>query len=138
MSLKISLKPNERIIIGGAVVTNGNSRCDLSFENKVPLLREKDILSESMANTPARRIYFVIQLMYIDEGNLAIHHQTYWNLVKPFLEAVPSALPLIDQINDSILKNQYYAGLKTAKKLIEYEQEIIARVSKPTKGVSKC
>ncbi len=129
MALKISLKPNERIIIGGAVVTNGGNRCDLSFENKVPLLREKDIMRESDAGTPACQIYFVIQLMYIDEDNLAVHHQAYWKLVKTFLDAVPSSLPLIDQISDSILKGQYYAGLKTAAKLIEYEEEVIARVS---------
>jgi flagellar protein FlbT len=135
MALKISLKPNERIIIGGAVVTNGNSRCDLKFENKVPILREKDIMSKSAANTPARHIYFVIQLMYIDEDNLSEHHQAYWKLVKTFLGAAPSALPLIDQLSDLILKGQYYAGLKTAAKLIEYEQEVIARVSKPVTGL---
>ncbi|NNF99202.1 MAG: flagellar protein FlbT [Desulfobacteraceae bacterium] len=129
MALKISLKPNERIIIGGAVVTNGNSKCDLFFENKVPLLREKDIMSESAAETPASRIYFVIQLMYIDGENMAVHHQTYWKLVKAFLGAVPSALPIIDQINDHILKGNHYTGLKTAAKLIEYEQEVISRVS---------
>ena len=135
MALKISLKPNERIIIGGAVVVNGNNRCDLSFENHVPLLREKDIMGESAANTPARRIYFSIQLMYIDEENLATHHQAYWKLVQTFLSAVPSALPLIDQISDLILQGQYYAGLKKTAKLIEYEQEVVARVSEPATSV---
>ena len=136
MALKISLKPKERIIIGGAVVRNGNSRCELSFENKVPLLREKDIMSESDANTPASQIYFIGQLMYIDEENIATHHQTYWKFVKAFLGAAPSALPLIDDISDSILKGEYYAGLKKASKLIEYEEEVVARVSKPVAGLS--
>lgn len=136
MALKITLKPKERFIIGGSVVSNGNNRCELYFENKVPLLREKEILGESEANTPARRIYFVIQLMYIDENHLATHHQTYWKLVNEFLAAAPSALPLIDQINDMILKSQYYSGLKKAKKLIAYEQEVISRVSEPAKSVS--
>lgn len=135
MALKICLKPNERIIIGGAVVANGKSRCALYFENKVPLLREKEIIGETEANTPARRIYFVIQLMYIDEKHLATHHQTYWKLVNAFLEAAPSSLLLIDQINDEILKNNYYSGLKKAKKLIKYEQEVISRVSKSAKSI---
>jgi flagellar protein FlbT len=129
MALKITLKPNERIIIGGAVVKNGNTRCELNFENKVPLLREKEIISEAEADSPARKIYFVVQLMYIDENNLAMHHQTYWKLVNDFLQAAPSALALIDQINELILKGRYYSGLKKMKELIAYEKEVISRVS---------
>jgi flagellar protein FlbT len=48
------------------------------------LLREKNILKEEEANTPGRRIYFVIQLMYIDEENLTTHHKTYWELVSVY------------------------------------------------------
>ena len=37
MALKITLKPGERMVIGGAVLTNGNSAsCDLVIENKTP------------------------------------------------------------------------------------------------------
>jgi flagellar protein FlbT len=46
MALKIILKPHERIILGGAVVTNGRSKSELIIENNVPLLRQKDNLSE--------------------------------------------------------------------------------------------
>jgi flagellar protein FlbT len=67
MALKISLKPDERIIIGGAVVQNGGARSDFVIENSVPVLREKDIMGLSDANSPCRRIYFAIQLMYVDE-----------------------------------------------------------------------
>ena len=51
MALKITLKPNERMIIGGAVVTNGETRADFTIDNKVPLLRQKDIMSENEANS---------------------------------------------------------------------------------------
>ena len=58
MALKITLKPGERMIIGGAVVTNGNSAsCDLVDRKQVPILRQKDILTEEKANSPCRRIY---------------------------------------------------------------------------------
>jgi flagellar protein FlbT len=128
MGLKITLKPKERLIIGGAVITNGDSKCDLIIENKVTLLREKNILSEENANTPGRRIYFVIQLMYIDQENLATHHKTYWALVADFIQAAPSALEMIKQISEHIVNNRYYMALKLAGKLIDYEQEVIKRV----------
>ena len=102
MALKIMLKPQERMILGGAVVSNGNSTgCQLIIENKVPILREKDIISESAADTPCRQLHFIIQLMYIDdEGNLAIHQKNYWRLVNEIINAAPSTIGLIDAINE--------------------------------------
>ena len=78
------------MIVGGAVVTNGNSKnTDFIIENNVPVLRQKDILSEKDATSPCRRIYFIIQLMYIDEENLNEHQPTYRKLVSELLDTVP-------------------------------------------------
>lgn len=128
MPLKITLKPHEKMIIGGAVITGGKTATNFVIENKVPVLREKDILSEDDAYTPARRIYLVIQLMYIDGKNLTKLHGTYWNLARDLLKAAPSMLGLIDQISEHILDNRYYQALKLAKKLITYEEEVLDHV----------
>ena len=127
MGLKITLKPGERMIISGAVITNGDSKANFIVENPVPILRQKDILSADKANSPARRIYFTIQLMYIDEDNLSNYHKNYWKLVREFLNAAPGALSIIDRISKEILNNNYYQALKICKKLIAYEEEAIAR-----------
>jgi flagellar protein FlbT len=136
MGLKILLKPNERIIIGGAVMTNGNAKSAFLVENTVPILREKSILSEHHADSPCKRIYFVIQLMYIDEKKLTEYHTAYWNLVRDVLAAAPSTLGLIDQISEDIVSGKYYQALKLAKKLIEYEQEAIKHVRKSVRSIS--
>ncbi|MGQ9646096.1 MAG: flagellar biosynthesis repressor FlbT [Thermodesulfobacteriota bacterium] len=133
MSLKITLKPHERMILGGAVITNGSTRSQLIIENNVSLLRQKDILSEKEANTPCRRIYFVVQLMYVDEDNIVTHHNTYWKLVQDLVKAAPSTMGLIDQISRHILGARYYQALKLARKLIDYEQEITKNVRESTK-----
>ena len=113
MALKITLKPGERMIVGGAVVTNANSTsCDIVIENKTPILRQKDILTEEKADSPCRRIYYAIQLMYIDEGNLAEYHKIYWDLVKEVVQAAPSTVVMIDSINENILHRRYYQALK--------------------------
>ena len=127
MALKITLKPSERMIIGGTVITNGNTKANLLIETNVPILRQKDIMAERDANTPARRIYFAIQLMYIDEDNLATHHTSYWKLVQDFISAAPSALPVIDLISEKIVARNYYAALKSARKLIDFEKSLIAQ-----------
>jgi flagellar protein FlbT len=136
MALKITLKPGERMVIGGAVVTNGNTTsCDLVIENKTPILRQKDILTEERADSPCRRIYYAIQLMYIDEGNLAKYHKRYWDLVREVVQAAPSTVALIDSINEQILSRHYYQALKLTKRLIDYEQEAIERVSGSVESV---
>jgi flagellar biosynthesis repressor protein FlbT len=128
MALKISLRPHERLIISNAVIENGSARSEFMVENNVPILREKDIMSVREADSPCRRIYFAIQLMYVDEKNLAEHHNAYWELVKDVIEAAPSTLGLIDQISWYISGSKYYQALKLTRKLIEYEQEVISNV----------
>ncbi len=128
MALKISLKPGEKMIIGGAVVRNSDSRTDLFIENKVPLLREKDIMAENDAQSVAQKIYFTVQLMYIDQENLIDHHNTYWRYVQELTKAAPSTIRLIDQISEKIVGNNYYQALKLSRQLIAYEKEIMGRV----------
>jgi flagellar protein FlbT len=81
VALKIELKPNERVIIGDCVVTNVDQRARLLIEGKVPILREKDILSLSRADSPAKRIYLAIQLMYTAKRP-EDHHALYFRLVR--------------------------------------------------------
>ena len=54
-----------------------------------PYLREKDILREIDADSPCKRIYLAIQLMYVDQENLADHHKTYWEMVGDVLRRRP-------------------------------------------------
>jgi len=133
MALKITLKPNEKMIVGGAVIANGNIKnTDLIIENNVPILRQKDILSEKDATSPCSRIYFLIQLMYIDVENLSTHQHTYWELVRELLDAVPRLTGHIDQINENILSGNCYRALKLASELIDYEQEVLENVQANT------
>jgi flagellar biosynthesis repressor protein FlbT len=127
MTLKIVLKPHERMILGGAVIHNGTAKAEFIIENNIPVLRQKNILSPSQADTPAKRIYLMVQLMYIDGDNLSNHHKLYWELVKDFLSAAPRSLDLIDRINEYVLQTHYYDALKAARDLIDYEQEVFQR-----------
>lgn len=131
MPLKLTLKPHERVILGGAVITNGSSSCHLLIENNVPILRQADILSEAQANTPCRRIYFVLQLIYIDQAQSAELQPLYWDLAREVLEAAPSMKNLISRISQFIIDNKMYQALKTARKLIQYEEELINNATEP-------
>jgi flagellar protein FlbT len=125
MALKVELKPNERIIIGACVVTNTDQRARLLIDgDKIPILREKDILTPDTADTPAKLIYLAVQLMYLSPDPMA-HHPTYFSLVRDILTAMPSAWPFIEGINNHILNGDLYHALKESKKLISHEEQLI-------------
>jgi flagellar protein FlbT len=124
MALKVELKPNERIIIGSAVIRNGEQRTRFFIEGEAPILREKDILTATTADTPAKRIYLAVQLMYL-QNDLSSHNEIYFPLVRDFLQAAPSAMLLIADVNNHILNGDLYKALRSAKKLVAYEQDLV-------------
>ena len=124
MALKVELKPGEKIIIGDCVVTNHDQRTRLMIDGQAPILREKDILTPQRADTPAKRIYLAIQLMYTSKEPRD-YHELYFSLVRDITSAAPSVWPLIESINNHILTGEMYKALKQAKKLIAYEQELL-------------
>src|SRR5579859_7245387 len=125
MALKVELKPHERIIIGSCVITNTDQRARLLIDGeKIPILREKDIMTPETADTPAKLIYLAVQLMYISPDP-RMNHGTYFNLVRDLVTAAPSTWPLIEDINTAILNGELYHALKAAKKLVAYEKELL-------------
>src|SRR5947207_15821730 len=95
MALKVELKPHERIIIGACVITNTDQRARLLIDgDKIPILREKDILTPDTADTPAKLDYLAVQLMYISPDP-QVNHVAYFNLVRDIVTAVLSAWTII-------------------------------------------
>jgi flagellar biosynthesis repressor protein FlbT len=129
MSLKIELKPGERIILGDCVVTNENQRARLVIEGAAPVLREKDIMTAERAKTPAERVYLAVQLMYTSRDPRA-HHEVYFALVRDMLSAAATTWPYIESINNRILMGDMYKALKDARKLIAYEQELMVNAKR--------
>jgi len=130
MALQLTLKPGERVILAGAVIKNGHTVAHLQIENQVTLLRQKDILTEAKATTPCKKIYLVIQLMYIGDGLTSEFAQLYWDMVRDVLAAAPSTKDLISQMSAYIVESKFYSALKVAKKLISYEEELMAHATK--------
>ena len=124
MALKVELKPRERIIIGQVVIRNDEQRTRFFIEGDAPILREKDILTAASADSPAKKIYLAIQLMYL-AGDPTYEHEVFFQLVRDFLSAAPSALEHVHEINNRILSGDLYKALKAARKLIAYEADLI-------------
>ena len=139
MSLKLHLKPGEKIIIGGAVVRCGSRPVEFMVENNVPILRQKDIMTESAATSPARRVYFLLQLIYIDNvsgGSIDSNClAAYTELEQEIVTFVPSTRKFFDQINVDISAGRLYQALKSAHLLVEYEQQLLAHAGGASPGI---
>ncbi len=134
MALKVELKPGERIIIGDSVITNDNQRTRLFIEGQAPILREKDILTPATADTPAKRVYLAVQLMYLSSEVDKIQ-ENYFTLVNDIVKAAPSTIPYVTRISNSIIGGAFYKALKEARKLIEYERTLIGHVQTGSAGL---
>jgi flagellar protein FlbT len=128
MPLKIQLKPKERIIINGAVVEgNPDSRTEIIILNNASVMRQKHILQEEEANTPAKRLYFTLQMLYIDTDN----QDKYKPLYEGFhgdLERTVSLPILKDSLNlikEAVAESRFYDAMKVCRDLVSAEEEIL-------------
>jgi flagellar protein FlbT len=135
MSLKVELKPGERLIVGSCVITNSDQRTRLTIDGKLPILREKDIMTPRHADTPAKLIYLAVQLMYL-EGSFLASRTEYFSLVNAIAMTTPMCIPILDEINNEILTNNLYKALKASKKLVQFEKEQIEHAKSGGSGVS--
>lgn len=125
MPLKLSLKPGEKFVLNGAVVQNGDRRGTLILQNKASVLREKDILQENEATTPARRIYLPIMMMYLDEGAADKYYDEFARRMNDFMTVIrnPGVLTECVAVSRYVLSREFYRALMSCRKLIEYEDE---------------
>lgn len=125
MPLTIHLKPHERLIINGVVIENSGQAAKLLVHNTAALLREKDILTEDQAVTPASRIYFAIQCQYLFPGKEELFLPVIYKFLREFSEAAPSATALVGEISSLVDANELYKALKSARQLMMRELEIM-------------
>ncbi len=131
MALKLSLKPGEKFVINGAVIANGDRRSSLIIHNKAAILRERDIMQEEEANTPARRVYFPIMLMYLDEDGYEKYYEQFVARITELMDALqtPAVLELCVQISKDVMARNYYRAVMNCKKVIAFEEELLANVA---------
>ncbi len=128
MPLKIQLKPRERIIINGAVIEgNPDGRTEIIVLNNASVMRQKHIMQEDDANTPSKRLYFALQMLYIDPEN----QEQYKSLFEGFrsdLERVVS-LPVLKEslalIKNAVDNGRYYDAMKICRDLMTAEDQLL-------------
>ena len=128
MPLKIQLKPKERVIINGAVIEgHSDNRTEIVVMNNASVMRQKHILQEGQADTPCKRLYFTLQMMYIDEDEREKYKPSYQRFFKDLHDTMtlPTIKTSLDLIDRSVESGKYYDALKVCRELIKVEAELL-------------
>ncbi|HEX3485803.1 MAG TPA: flagellar biosynthesis repressor FlbT [Micropepsaceae bacterium] len=136
MPLKLSLKPGEKFVLNGAVLANGDKRASFVIQNKACILREKDIMQPEGADTPAKRIYFPIMMMYLDGDETDVYYSQFAQRMTEFMGAIHDRKTLTTcvDISRDVISGAYYKALVKCRNLFEFEEE---RLNYGTSGISK-
>jgi len=129
MTLRISLRDGEPMIVNGAVLRSVG-RTDLCVENNVALLRGREIMSAEEATTPARRLYHACMLAYIDPEGAAKHHAELLECLSGLVNALeaPTAKAACASFAMHVAQGAFYKALADCRTLISYEAQVFERL----------
>jgi flagellar biosynthesis repressor protein FlbT len=125
MPLTIKLKPNERVIVGSAVIRNGGGPAALVIENHVPVLRDADILGPGDVCTPCERLYLALQLIYLMPEQRERHVAMYRTLAEEVVAAAPSCARYTALIDEHLATGSDYQAIKSGYDLRIHERELM-------------
>ena len=88
--LRITLRDGEKAIVNGAVL-RAVGRTQIMVENKVSILRGREVMRPEDATSPARQLYFATMLAYIDPAGRDAHHNAVIQLLSMLIANLATA-----------------------------------------------
>lgn len=130
MSLRISLRDGEKMVINGAVL-RAVGRTDLIVENHAAILRGREVMAPEEADSPARQLYFTCMMAYIHPEELTTYQGRMLDQLRDLIEALEAedAKAACISFAHRVAKRDYYRALSDCRTLIQYETEALARLT---------
>ncbi|MBP2294482.1 flagellar biosynthesis repressor FlbT [Azospirillum rugosum] len=117
MPLKFVLRPNEKVIINGAVIGAGDRPGSFFLYNTANFLRGREVLKEEQIDCIEKKLYFVIQLVYIFPEDGTLNLQRFASILNETREARPDCAKDLDEIERLVESRNYYRALKLCRKM---------------------
>lgn len=130
MTLRISLRNGEPVIVNGAVLRS-IGRTDLIVENSATILRGRDVMKPEEADSPARQLYFACMMAYIDQDDLQKHQGALLERLEGLMAALeaPEAKAVCIRFAQKVATGDFYPALADCRWLIGYETEVLAKAA---------
>lgn len=127
--LVLKLSPNERVLINGAVIENGDKRSRLTIcTPNANILRLRDALHPEEVNTPVRRVCYIAQLVLSGDAKPDEARRQLIRGVEQLSQALTdrdSRLQL-SAATEAVLDDQFYQALKALRALLPREARLLA------------
>lgn len=117
MPLKFVLRPNEKVIINGAVIGAGDRPGSFFLYNTANFLRGREVLKEEQIDCIEKKLYFVIQLVYIFPEDATLNLQRFASILDETRQSRPDASKVLDEIERLVEARNYYRALKLCRKM---------------------
>lgn len=127
--LVLKLAPNERVLINGAVIENGNRRGRLNIVTpNAHILRLRDAIHPEKANTPVSRLCYSIQLVLSGDTSLADARPELLKGIEQLSRIFTDddSRKLLGSATESVLNDQAYHVLKSLRSLLPREARLMA------------
>lgn len=127
--LVLKLSPNERVLINGAVIQNGDRRGRLSVMTpNANILRLRDAIHPEQVTTPVRRVCYLVQLVLSGDADPAEQHLPLLRRIEELSQIFtdPDSRALLACATQAVIAKQYYACLKALRTLLPREERLLA------------
>ncbi|MCG5238499.1 flagellar biosynthesis repressor FlbT [Azospirillum doebereinerae] len=124
MPLKFVLRPNEKVIINGAVIGAGDRPGSFFLYNTANFLRGREVLKEEQIDCIEKKLYFVIQLVYIFPEDTELNLQRFSSILEETRAARPDAAKALGEIEQLVIARNYYRALKICRKMFKGGVEV--------------
>lgn len=135
MTLRISLRDGEQVIVNGAVMRSVG-RTSLCVESRAAVLRGRDLMRADEATTPARRLYFACLSAYIDPDHGGTHQDAIIAALRETLAdaGTPVAQTGCAAFAHQVATGEYYRALGECRALMRMEAARLASCSAASCG----
>jgi len=122
-TLKISLKPGEKIYLNGAVV-RVDRKVTLELLNDVQFLLESHVLQMEEANTPLRQLYFILQVMLMNPTGANDAYDMFRRSLPLMIASFsdPEITGTLKHIDRMVSEGHVYEALKAIRALYPLER----------------
>ena len=117
MPLKFTLKPGEKVIVNGAVIGRGEEPGSFYLYNKVKFLRGREVMKEEQATTPEKKLYLIIQLIYLFPESAAENVVKFESIWEEVSRQRPGDREKLAEVARLVQSEDYYRALKLTAKL---------------------
>lgn len=127
--LILKLAPNERVLINGAIIQNGERRTKFSIRSKgAHILRLKDALHPEDANTPVTRACYIAQLILSGDADPTEGRKQLLVAVEHLSQVFDDrdSRALLATATRHVVEGDAYRAMRKLKELIPREARLFA------------